>query len=159
MKSHVASCILALIVASVTMVSTQAAAQSWSEAQTEVWTVVTDSWDAIVAKDVSWSDNYVHANAVVWGRENPMPRKRASVKKWDRYNFENATTKVAEFSPAAIVVEGGTAVAHYYYSLGTENHEGKRRTVHGRCTDILVRSDASWKFLAWNCGDEPSDDD
>jgi ketosteroid isomerase-like protein len=62
-------------------------------------------------------------------------------------------------SPAAIVVEGDTAVAHYYSSLGMEDEDGERETIHGRCTDILVADGTGWKFIAWRCGDEPDRDD
>lgn len=155
------SCILGAVIAACTTLAIPQTTngQMWSDSQKEVWGVVTGSWDAIIAKNVGWSDTYVHPNALVWGDENPMPRTRDLVKRWDRYTFANSTTKVSQFSPAGIVVEGSTAVAHYYYSLGTETTEGKTRTVHGRCTDVLLRSEGTWKFIAWNCGDEPSDDD
>lgn len=130
--------------------------QSWSQAQQEVWTVVVESWDAIVAKDLAWTDKWVHPNAVVWGDDDPMPRTRASVKKWDGYEFQNSTTLTHEQSPAGIVVQGSTAVAHYYYSLGTETASGERRAVHGRCTDVLIRESGRWQFIAWRCGDSPS---
>ena len=131
-----------------------ASAQSWSGAQQEVWKVVTDSWESIIQEDVGWSDQYVHPNAIVWGDQNPMPRTRDSVKRWDRYQFENASTLAHELSPTGIVVQGNTAVAHYYYSLGTENRKGERRTIHGRCTDVLTNEGGNWLFLAWNCGNE-----
>ena len=132
------------------------AAQEWSAEQQEVWNVIVESWDAIVAKDIDWTDTYVHRNAVVWGDDVPMPRTRDSVKKWERYSFQNSTTLVSEYSLAAMVVQNNTAVAHYYYSLGNEDAEGKPRTVHGRCTDILINENGRWVFLAWRCGDMPS---
>ncbi len=132
--------------------------QMWSEEQTQVWTLIVDSWNAIVAKDVAWSDKWVHPNAVVWGGQYPMPRKRASVKKWDGYDFQSSTTLTHEESPAGIVVQGNTAVAHYYYTLGNESMSGERQVVQGRCTDVLIREGGRWQFIAWHCGDTPSDD-
>ena len=149
-----------LAVLAVSMASPpQLSAQQWSDQQQEVWSVIVESWDAIVGKDLEWTDTYVHPSAVVWSDENPMPRTRASVKKWDRYGFQNSTTLVTEFSLAAMVVQSNTAVAHYYYSLGNEDAEGKPETVHGRCTDILINENGRWLFLAWRCGELPSDDD
>ena len=147
---------IAAAIAAVLFVPLAAQGQSWSPQQQEVWKVVVDSWEAIRAEDVEWSDKWVHPNAVVWSDQNPMPRTRAQLKKWDRFQFENSTTLVDDFSPAGIVVQGTTAVVHYYYSQGTENMKGERRTVHGRCTDILIKEGGRWQFIAWNCGDSPS---
>lgn len=126
--------------------------------QKAVWKTVTDSWAAIKAKDAGWSDKWVHPDAVVWGTSYPMPRDRASVKKWDRFNFENSTTLTDDFSLAGMVLLKDTAVVHYYYTEGAEDREGKRKTTHGKCTDILMREGGAWKFIAWHCGDMPSGD-
>ncbi|UCF68028.1 MAG: nuclear transport factor 2 family protein [Acidobacteriota bacterium] len=154
-SSAIVVSVLAALVVSLALPS-QLPAQEWSAEQQEVWSVIVESWDAIVAKDIDWTDTYVHPNAVVWGDDVPMPRNRSSVKKWERYSFQNSTTLVSEYSLAAMVVQSNTAVAHYYYSLGTEDAEGKPKTVHGRCTDILIIEDGRWLFLAWRCGDMPS---
>ena len=91
-----------------------------------------------------------------------MPRKISSVKKWDKFNFADSKTLVHEISPAAMVVQGSTAVAHYHFSLYTQSlvgtKAGDRRTVHGRCSDVLINDGGSWKFISWNCGQEPSDE-
>jgi len=157
-SSTIAVSVLSALLVSLTL-PPQLAAQAWSADQQAAWSVIVESWDAIVAKDLDWTDKYVHPNAVVWGDDYPMPQTRASVKRWNRYGFQNSTTLVSEYSLAAMVVQGNTAVAHYYYSLGTEDSEGKPRTVHGRCTDILINEGGRWLFLAWRCGDTPTDDD
>lgn len=150
--------VIASVVLSVAVCGAVFAMGHMSAQEKEVWTAVTTSWDAIIAEDIGWVDKWVHADAAVWGGSYPMPRSREEVKRWDRYNFDNSQTIVAQFSPAKIVVSGNTAVAHYYYSTGDENREGKRKTTHGRCTDVLVRSGGGWKFIAWHCTDEPSKD-
>jgi len=134
-------------------------AQTWTSAQQAVLKVVTDSWDAIAARDVDWTDNFVHENAVVWSDQRPMPQTRDSEKKWNRFEYPREDVLVYEVSPAAIVIEGSTAVVHYYFSLGVEDKEGKRKITHGRCTDILTADGSSWKFIAWNCGEEESTED
>lgn len=133
-------------------------AQTWSQAQAEVWQVILASYEDIDARDVNWTDKWVLPDAVVWGPAYPMPRSRDSVKRWDAYQLAAGKNHVSEYSPAAIVVHGSTAVAHYYYSNATENREGKHETTHGRCTDVLAKDGDSWKFIAWHCGDEPDDD-
>ena len=154
-----ATVVFALVVLALSGQVNEARAQTLSDAQSEVWAVVVESWEAIRDKDIEWIDRYVHPDAIVWGTGYPMPRNRESTRRWNRYEFENSTTLAHDFSPGGIVVHGDTAVAHYYYSLGSEDRDGKRRTVHGRCTDILIREGGSWQFLAWNCGDTPNTDD
>ncbi len=85
--------------------------------------------------------------------------KRPSVKQWDAYEFGNSKILAHEERLAAMVVQDNTAVAHYFYSLGTEDREGKRRTVHGRCTDILINEGGRWQFIGWNCSDLPSQEE
>ena len=133
-------------------------AQSWSKEQAEVWQVVLDSYKDIDAQDASWSERWVFPDAMVWGPDYPMPRSRDSVRRWDAYNFAGSKNHVAEYAPAAIVVHGSTAVAHYYYTNASEDREGKHETTHGRCTDVLAKDGQNWKFIAWHCGDEPNDD-
>lgn len=136
-----------------------ASAQQWSSSQQDVLDVIVESWDAIADRDVNWTDDYVHENAIVWSDQKPMPLTRAQEKEWDRFDFPSEDVLLHTISPAAVVVEGDTAVAHYYYSLGTEDREGDRSTTHGRCTDILIMVDDSWKFISWNCGDEEDSGD
>ena len=69
------------------------------------------SWVEIAGGNASWSDDYVHPRAVVWSDQEPMPRTRAAVKKWDTHLFAETQTLTYEISRAGIVVEGGTAVA------------------------------------------------
>lgn len=140
------------------LVSAVSQAQEWNEAQTEVWNAVLGSYVDIDNSDVNWTDKWVTDDAVVWGSGFPMPRTRESIKRWNGYQFPQSETMMSEYSPAAIVVHDNTAVAHYYYSNGAKNKEGKHKTTHGRCSDILVKHDNSWKFLSWHCADTPSND-
>jgi len=57
--------------------------------------------------------------------------------------------------PIVVTVVGTTAVAHYYYSTAAEDREGKRKTTHGRYTDVLVKNDGEWFFIAWRGGADP----
>ena len=61
-----------------------------------------------------------------------MPRDRSSYARWSRYRVENSTTLAHELSPVAIVVQGNTAVAHYYYYEATEDRKGDRKSERGR---------------------------
>ena len=107
-------------------------------------------------KDANWTDKYLHNNFLGWSNQNPTPRSKASVHKWNRYETENSTTLLQELFPVGIVVNGNTAVAHYFYSQVSENRKDERKTVHGQYTDILVKENGTWRFLAWRGGDNPT---
>ncbi|MGB1261853.1 MAG: nuclear transport factor 2 family protein [Cognaticolwellia sp.] len=144
--------IMALIV-SITAFSGYA--KSWDNQQTQVWNVILASYEDIDKRDNNWTDKWVTKDAMVWGNSTPMPRSRSSVKRWEKFRFEDGSvSNVSEYSPAAIVVHGDTAVAHYYYSNGTTSKKGKQAVTHGRCSDVLVKDKKSWKFVAWHCADE-----
>ncbi len=124
-----------------------------------VWEVIQAQWQATADKDTTWPEQYLAEGFAGWNNEVPAPRDAESTAKWSRYGMENSTTLVHELYPLEIVVHNDTAVAHYFYSTASENRDGERKTVSGRYTDILVREDGDWKFLAWHGGDDPGDED
>ncbi len=130
--------------------------QTWSDKQLGVWNVIEAQWKASMQKDANWTDKYLHDKFLGWNNQNPTPRKKASIQKWARYGDENSTTLMQELFASGIVVQGNTAVAHYFYSTGTENKKGERKTTHGKYTDILVNENGTWRFLAWRGGDNPT---
>jgi hypothetical protein len=132
--------------------------QTWSDKQLEVWNVIKAQWKANMEKDTTWPEKYLHEKFLGWDNQNPMPRDNSSVQKWYLYRTENSTALVQELSPVGIVVHGNTAVAHYFFSLASENRKKERKTVHGRYTDILVKDNGTWRFLAWHGGDDPTKD-
>ena len=136
------------------MLAVSASAQTWSQEQLEVWKVIQDQWEAAKSRDVSWPDRFLHPSFLGWSDENPMPRDKVSTKRWEGYNSTNSRTIEQELNPVGIVVVGTTAVVHYYFSLATESSKGERETNHGRYTDILVKVDEGWQFIAWRGGEE-----
>ena len=73
---------------------------------------------------------------------------------WDRFNDGQGQMIAHELYPLAIVVEGDLAVAHYLYSSAYEDKDEEVELSNGRYTDILVRTDDGWKFIAWHGGDD-----
>jgi hypothetical protein len=112
-----------IFIVSLILFGSAAHAQVWSDAQNEVWDAVLNSYVDIDKKDLNWTDKWVTEDAMVWGSAYPMPRNRSSAKRWDAYQFPLSDTMVSEYSPAAIVVHGDTAVAHYYYSNGIKTRK------------------------------------
>ena len=77
---------------------------------------------------------------------------------WDRFNNEQSKPLMHELYPLAIVVHDNIAVAHYLFTNATENKEGEVDVSNGRYSDVLIRTDDGWKFIAWHGGNDASDD-
>lgn len=150
--------VAALIAGFATSLAGPADAQTWSDAQLEVWEFIQGQWDASMEEDATWPDRMLHESFRGWERANPVPRDKASTARWTRFGMESGTTLIQELHPLAIVVSGNTAVAHYVYSEVTEDSGGERDSGNGRYTDVLVRTGDGWRFLAWHGGEDPEND-
>ena len=51
-------------------------------------------------------------------------------------------------------LEGDVAVAHYLYTSASEDKDDNVEISNGRYTDVLIRTDDGWKFIAWHGGDD-----
>jgi len=132
-----------------------ASAQSWSPEQQEIWKLEQQQWKMAAAKDVTWMDTMVHPSMRYWETGDPMPRDRASLKQWARYTNENGTVLEQEIFPISATITGNVAVVQYYYMTARENSKKERETVTGHYTDVLIRENGKWLFIAWAGGDDP----
>jgi len=130
-------------------------AQSWSAEQQEIWKVEEQQWKMAAAKDLSWMDTMVHPSMRYWETGDPMPRDRASLKRWGRYSNENGTVLEQEIFPISATITGNVAVVQYHYMIARENLKKERETVTGHYTDVLIKENGKWLFLAWAGGDDP----
>ena len=140
-------------------VAIPALAQTWSPDQLEAWNVIQSQYEASMQEDATWPERFLHERFLGWDNAYPAPRNKAVYGRWTRYGDENSTTLMQELYPIGIVVVENTAVAHYYYSSASENREDERETTHGRYTDVLVRDGGTWRFLAWQGGDDADGND
>jgi len=134
-----------------------ASAQSWSAEQQEIWKVEEQQWKMAAAKDLSWMDTMVHPSMRYWETGDPMPRDRASLKRWGRYSNENGTVLEQEIFPISATITGNVAVVQYHYMIARENLKKERETVTGHYTDVLIKENGRWLFVAWAGGDNPKD--
>ena len=132
-----------------------ASAQEWSPEQQEIWKVEQQQWEKSAAKDFSWIDTMVHQNMRFWDTGAPMPRDKASLKHWSRFDADNGSTLEHELFPISATVTGNIAVVQYNYIIARENYKKERETVTGHYTDVLVKDGGRWLFLAWAGGDDP----
>ena len=122
--------------------------------QADVWATVEDQWDAEENGDKKWVERMLVEDFSGWGKNSPAPRSKSSTKMWDRFNDEQVSMVAHELYPLAIVVNGDVAIAHYLYSSATQNKDDEVEMSNGRYTDILIRTEDGWKFIAWHGGDD-----
>lgn len=142
--------ILTALILLTALVVLPAAGQEWSSDQQEVWKAVMWTWDV---DQVDWCAEACHPNVLAWGVGYPAPRNKDQISAWSKRDQETSTALEVQVTPVGIVIQGDTAVAHYYYSQLSESEDGERRTEHGRYTDVLVKEGGKWLYIAWNGGE------
>jgi Domain of unknown function (DUF4440) len=130
-------------------------AQTSSADQQEVWKVEQQQWKMSAAKDSSWIDTLLLPSLRYWETGAPMPRDKASLKHWSRYDNESSTVLEQELFPISTTITGNVAVVQYYYMMARENYKKERESVTGHYTDVLVKEGGRWQFIAWAGGDDP----
>jgi len=146
---------LKLVLTSVFLLSyTSAFAQETADDSADVWSVIEEEWNADEKGDRKWPDRLLTDDFSGWGKISPAPRSKSSTKMWDRFNEQVGKMVAHELYPLSIVVHDDVAIAHYLYSSAFESKDGDIEMSNGRYTDVLVRSDDGWKFLAWHGGDD-----
>jgi len=128
---------------------------AFADDQQDVWKVEQQQWKLESAKDSSWIESMTDPNLRFWETGSPMPRDRASLLHWTRYQYETGTTLEYELFPISATVTGNIAVAQYNYMIARQNDKKERETVTGHYTDILVKEGGKWMFIAWAGGDDP----
>ena len=119
-----------------------------------VWSVIEEEWMADEKGDKKWPERLLAENFSGWGNNSPAPRSKSSTMMWNRFNDKLGKMVMHELYPLSIVVHDDVAVAHYLYSSAFESKDGDIEMSEGRYTDILVRTDGGWRFLAWHGGDD-----
>lgn len=131
-----------------------AIAQDTQDDAADVWATIEGQWDAAEKRDDDALDDYLADKFMGWGKNSPAPRSKRSTRMWDEFNDTQGRTLKHELFPLSIVVHGDVAVAHYLYTVAVEDADDKVEVNNGRYSDVLVRSDDGWKFLAWHGGDD-----
>lgn len=122
--------------------------------QADVWATVERQWNAQEKGDRKWIDSLLTEDFSGWGKQSPAPRGKASTKMWNRFAEQVSDMIAHELYPLSIVVNGDVAVAHYLYTSAAKDQDGDIETNNGRYTDVLLRTDDGWHFLAWHGGED-----
>ena len=123
-----------------------------------VWSVIEEQWEANQRGDRRWVEDMLSGDFSGWGKDAPAPRDKASTRLWNAFESKQSKGLAHELYPLSTVIHGDVAVAHYLYTNAVENKDGETEVSNGRFTDVLVRSDGGWKFIAWHGGDDHEDD-
>jgi len=134
--------------------SATAIAQDSDDDQADVWATIEGQWEAEKKGDKDSLELLLKDDFSGWGKNSPAPRSKSSTIMWDRFSDGQGQMIAHELYPLAIVVDGDLAVAHYLYSSAYEDKEDEVEMSNGRYTDVLVRTDDGWKFIAWHGGDD-----
>jgi len=134
--------------------SSTAFAQDAADDPADVWSVIEKEWNVVEKGDKKWPDRFLADDFSGWQKNSPAPRDKASTRMWDRFGEQIGKVIAHELYPLSIIVHEDVAVAHYLYSSAFQPKDGKIEMSNGRYTDILVRTDDGWKFLAWHGGDD-----
>ncbi|NIL93260.1 MAG: hypothetical protein GTO71_02200 [Woeseiaceae bacterium] len=131
-----------------------AVAQDTTDDAADVILTIEEQWERVQDGDTDWLDEELLDRFSGWPSHAPAPRSKASTGKWNRF-FETQRKMVEhELFFQNIVIHGDVAVAHYFYTSASEDKNGDVEVDNGRYTDVLVRTEDGWKFLAWHGGDD-----
>jgi hypothetical protein len=131
-----------------------AVAQSTADDAADVILIIEEQWEAEQNGDKDWLDEMLHPKFSGWQNTAPAPRSKSSTKLWDRFADTQGRMIEHELYFQNIVVEADMAVAHYFYTSAYEDNDDEVEVSNGRYTDILVRTEDGWKFIAWHGGDD-----
>ncbi|MCH8866268.1 MAG: nuclear transport factor 2 family protein [Proteobacteria bacterium] len=129
-------------------------AQSDADDEADVWATIEAQWDAEAKGDKKWANRLLTDDFSGWGKNSPAPRSKTSIIMWDRFYAGQGKTIAHELYPLDIRVHGDVAIAHYLYTSAFQNKDDTVEVDNGRFTDVLVRTEDGWKFIAWHGGDD-----
>ncbi len=129
-------------------------AQEASDDSADVWAAVEAAWEADEKGDKRWVDRMLTDDFAGWSKSSPAPRSKDSTEMWDRFSDQQGKSLAHELYPLSIVVHDDIAIAHYLYTNAFEDKKDELEMSNGRYTDVLVRTDDGWRFIAWHGGDD-----
>ncbi len=129
-------------------------AQEARDDSADVWAAVEAAWEADEKGDKRWVDRMLTDDFAGWSKSSPAPRSKDSTEMWDRFSDQQGKSLAHELYPLSIVVHDDIAIAHYLYTNAFEDKKDELEMSNGRYTDVLVRTDDGWKFIAWHGGDD-----
>jgi ketosteroid isomerase-like protein len=144
---------IALVLLGATMFSASNA-QDTRDDEADVLLTIEREWEAALKGDQDKVDKMLTNDFMGWGKDSPAPRSKTSTSNWSRFAQQMGRVVRYEVYPLAITISGDVAVAHYLYSTAYKPKNGDIEMSNGRYTDVLIRTEDGWKFIAWHGGDD-----
>ena len=125
-------------------------AQEWSKEQKAVWQEVENMWTKWKAGDIEAAFENVHENYLGWNNESPMPMSKA---KWINPMLETIKMTSGQYydiEPARILVQGNTAVVHYYFEysfLFTKGDKHMKKESGGKWSAFFIKENGKWMLI------------
>lgn len=131
-----------------------AQAQETGDDAADVLLTIGEQWLAQQQGDSNWPETMLADEFMGWPSDSPAPRTKSSTANWNRFTEQMGHMVQHEIYPLSVVVRGDVAIAHYLYTSALKDAAGDIKVSNGRYTDVLVRTDDGWKFLAWHGGSD-----
>ena len=125
-------------------------AQDIRDDEADVLLNIERQWEAAQKGDQDKVDEMLTSDFMGWGKDSPAPRSKTSTSKWSRFAEQMGRVVRYEIYPLSITISGDVAVAHYLSSTAYKPKNGDIEMSNGRYSDVLMRTEEGWKFLAWH---------
>ncbi len=129
-------------------------AQDTTDDEADVLLTIEREWEAAQKGDQDEIDDMLAKDFMGWEKTSPAPRSKNSNSKWRRFSEQMGRIVRYELYPLSITVHNDVAIAHYLYSTAYKAKGGEIEMANGRYTDVLVRTEDGWRFVAWHGGDD-----
>ncbi len=84
----------------------------------------------------------------------PRPRAPQGSNENNRRGSHEDSTGIRDVCTFAATITGNVAVVQYHYMVASENLKKDRKTITGHYTDVLIKENGKWMFIAWAGGDD-----
>lgn len=131
---------------------TTAIAQETGDDAADVLLTIGEQWEAQQKGDDKWPERMLADNFMGWGKTSPAPRSKSSTINWNRFDEKLGHMIQHELYPLSVTVHENVAIAHYLYTSAFQGKDDDIEMRNGRYTDVLIRTEDGWKFIAWHGG-------
>jgi ketosteroid isomerase-like protein len=134
--------VLALLASSVL------SAQELTPAQEEVWQAIEACQANFANENLDGALDCFHEDFSGWRYGDPVPRSKSTTAKFMPVDFQSTETLAFDLRPISIRVFGDFAVAHYFLATATRDHNGDILRERVQWTDVLIRQNGRWRWVA-----------
>ena len=128
--------------------STASLAQTWSEEQKEVWTVVDSIWKAMTEKNVDLVNDLIDESYRGWHSGEPAPKTKPEILPWmDRF-MGKQKLDLYSIHPLAIDIYEDMAIVFYSSQMILVNADGTEMKSTGNMMDIYRNRGDKWRLIA-----------